>query len=147
MQIESLMDINRSKFRTMFKRIPILILLAILGACANHEGLYAPDCIAYEGDRVMLQGERFEWQKFTDQQQVGSDGKIIDPFPGYPKGGAFSLVDDRVEFRPDDGSVIDDYFIVQREDSHYLLTQNQHQELLVRGVMSQCPLRQTREEN
>jgi len=130
-----------------FLRVFALSMTLALGACASQDGMYEPRCIAYEGDRVSLLENRFEWHKFTDQREIDEQGKVIDPFPGYPKVGAFDLHSGRVEFRSDDGSVIDDHFIVEHLEDSYLMPQDDHQRFLIAGELSNCALRRRPSEN
>ncbi len=130
-----------------FSRVIALSMALVLGACANQDGLYEPRCIAYEGDRVSMLENRFEWQKFTDERAIDANGEIIDPFPGYPKVGSFESRMGRVEFRPDDGSAIDDHFIVEHLEDWYLMPQDEHQLFLTADELSSCALRRQPGEN
>lgn len=122
-------------------RFALLTLLLALASCRDYHGLYEPSCIAFEGDRVFLDDDRFEWQKFTDQRNVDGSGNVIETFPNYPKSGPYSIDDDRIQFQPADGSQIGDHFLISDEDSFYLLTEEQHQEFLVDNVFASCALK------
>jgi len=96
---------------------------------------------------VSLSDSRFEWHKFTDQREINEQGEIIDPFPGFPKSGAFADRDGRIEFQPDDGSIIADHFVVEHLDDWFLMSQNEHQRFLTENQISNCALRRQQAEN
>lgn len=122
-------------------RAGLLVLPVVLCACSSQERWYEPSCIAYEGDRVMLRDDRFEWRKFTDQVPMGADGEMVDLFPGYPKSGTYRQEHGRVEFKVDDGSQIDDYFVVDYLGARYLLTEDQHRQFVADGELQRCALK------
>jgi len=122
-------------------RAGLPVLLVVLWACTSQEQWYEPSCIAYEGDSVMLRAGRFEWRKFTDQVPIGTDGERVDPFPGYPKSGTYRQERDRVEFTPDDGSQLDDYFMITHRGARYFLSEKQHQKFIVDGELQTCALK------
>jgi hypothetical protein len=122
-------------------RAGLTALLLTLWACTSRDRLYEPSCIAYEGDTVVLRDSRFEWRKFTDQIPIGADREPVDPFPDYPKSGTYRQENGRVEFKPDDGSQFDDYFMVDFLGAHYLLTEEQHQKFVVDRELQTCALR------
>ncbi len=128
-------------------RVFSLSICLVLGACASQDGLYEPRCIAYEGDRVSLSEERFEWHKFTDQREIDKQGEIIDPFPGYPKAGTFENHAGRIAFHPDDGSIIADHFVVEYLDEWFLMPQTEHQQFLIENEISSCALRRKQAKN
>ena len=115
----------------------------LLAACANHEGTYEPACVAYEGDRIELRAGRFEWQRFTDQRTVDSDGNLVEPFPGYPKIGAYSIDAERLEFVTNDDVRLADWYLVKHAGEHYLLSNEQHESFLDAHEMPDCSLRLT----
>ncbi|MDH3415347.1 MAG: hypothetical protein OEM64_03450 [Gammaproteobacteria bacterium] len=118
--------------------------LLLLAACANHEGTYEPACIAYEGDRIELRAGRFEWQRFTDQRTVDSDGNLVEPFPEYPKIGAYSMDTERLELVSSDGVRLAEWYLVKHAGEHYLLSSEQHEAFLDAHELPGCPLRLTR---
>lgn len=124
---------------------PTLILLTLLlAACASHEGLYEPDCIAYEGDRIELKDGRFEWHRFTDERVVDNDGTIVNSFPDFPKSGTYRIASGRLELVTDKDMRLDDWFVVVRAKQHYLLTTSQHATFLKSDKLPACALRLTR---
>lgn len=128
---------------TIFR--PTLILLTLLlAACASHEGLYEPACIAYEGDRIELKDGRFEWHRFTDERVVDNDGTIVNSFPDFPKSGTYRIASGRLELVTDKDMRLDDWFVVVRAKQHYLLTTSQHATFLKSDKLPDCPLRLTR---
>lgn len=118
----------------------LLGLALLLGACASHEGLYEPTCIAFEGDRIELLDGRFEWQRFTDQRSIDKDGNIVNPFPGFPKTGTYTLESGKLELVSADNERLDDWFMVKKDDRYYLLTAKQHATLVNSDKLHECAL-------
>ena len=104
------------------------------------EGMFEPACIAYEGDRVSLSDGRFEWQRFTDAVAVDDDGNRIDPFPGYPKTGRFEQDGERLSWDTDDGSTLDERYLLEHRGRTYLLTWDQNEAVLDGEEMPACAL-------
>jgi hypothetical protein len=124
-------------------RTAILLFALLFAACANHEGIYEPACIAYEGDRITLQDGGFEWQRFTDQRSVDDDGNIVNPFPEFPKIGTYDIAAGRLELVTSDGARLDDWYVVVRDGHRYLLTSKQHGAIVDGKKMPDCALRLT----
>ena len=127
---------------TTFRMISIALTL-LLAACASHEGLYEPACIAYEGDRIELKDGRFEWHRFTDERVVESDGTVANPFPDFPKTGAYRISSGRLELITDKDLRLDDWFAVVHAKQRYLLTAGQHDTFLKSARLPDCALRLT----
>lgn len=121
-------------------RTAIIAFTFLFAACASHEGLYEPACIAYEGDRIELQAGRFEWQRFTDQRSVDDAGKIVDPFPGFPKTGTYRFNGERLELVDDNGVRLDDWFIVVQGGQRFLLTATQNETFVAGKALPGCAL-------
>ncbi|MDJ0938819.1 MAG: hypothetical protein QNJ00_03570 [Woeseiaceae bacterium] len=124
------------------KSVAAALALTVSGCAGSGiEGEFAPACIAHAGDRVSLAEGRFEWTRFTDEVKVDADGNRIEPFPGYPKSGSFasgkysSLV-----FSADDGTPIDDYYLLEHRGRTYLLTYDQNEAVLDGDAMPACAL-------
>ncbi len=126
-----------------FFRTALILLTLLIAACANHEGLYEPACIAYEGDRIELKDGRFEWQRFTDERTVDEAGKVLNPFPGFPRLGTYREKAGRLTLVTDKDVRLDDWFVVVRGEQHYLLTTRQHNAFLESGELPDCVLRLT----
>jgi hypothetical protein len=127
-----------TRFRTV-----LIGLTLLFAACANHEGVYEPACIAYEGDTIELRNGRFGWQRFTDQRTLDADGNVKNPFPAFPKTGTYNLEAGRVELIADDGVPLDDWFIVTRSGNRYLLTSEQQKVFRESNELPDCALRLT----
>ncbi len=122
----------------------LLIVLALLfSACANHEGMYEPACIAYQGDQIELQNGRFTWQRYTDERTVDAAGNVVEPFPGFPKTGAYRVTAGRLELTTDDNVRLNDWFIVEHAGQRYLLKAEQHKAFLEGGELPKCALELT----
>jgi hypothetical protein len=124
----------------MTRRIAILLAAFLCTSCAELSGVFEPDCIAMEGDRFVFAGGKFEWHKFTDERRLDADGNVIDPFPGYPLKGTVVLRGSTVELTTADGERLDDHFLLERGDSHYLLTRAQHAAVTAGGDLPECVL-------
>ncbi len=117
----------------------------LLTACASSpEGVFEPACIAYSGDRIELgrglgKG-RFEWDRFTDAVSVDNEGNRIDPFPGYPKAGRFETDGERVSFRADDGTALDERYLLDHRGRTWLLSYEQNEAVLDGEAMPNCAL-------
>ena len=125
---------------TIFRSV-LIVLALLVTACASHEGLYEPACIAYEGSRIDLKDGRFEWRRFTDERVVDEDGTIVNPFPGFPKSGTYRMDAGRLQLVTDAGLRLEDWFAVLHEKQHYLLTARQHDAFLKSGELPGCALR------
>ncbi len=121
-------------------RTALIGFMFLFAACASHEGLYEPACIAYEGDRIELRAGRFEWQRFTDQRTVDDAGKIVDPFPGFPKTGTYRFNNGRLELVDDNGVRLDDWFVVLQDGQRFLLTATQHEAFVTSKALPECAL-------
>jgi hypothetical protein len=120
--------------------ISLLALSVLLAACDGYEGLYEPDCAAYEGDRIELRAGRFEWQRFTDERRIGADGTVVEPFPDFPKTGTYTHEAGRLTFVSNDSIRLDDWFLVERGGKYYLLTDVQYEAYVRDSEFPPCPL-------
>lgn len=140
MRFSTLNNTHERAAKLKLLHITLIIATSFVTACASHEGLYEPACVAYEGHRIELRDGRFEWHRFTDQRIIGEDGKIKDPFPGFPKKGRYVLSQKRVQFSSDDGMQLDDLFMVQQGGRSFLLSEEQHEAFLDSKTMPGCAL-------
>jgi hypothetical protein len=121
----------------------LLVLALLLSACANHEGIYEPACIAYQGDKIELQDGRFTWQRYTDERTVDEAGNVVEPFPEFPKTGSYRVSAGKLELVTDDNVAMDDWFVVEHAGQRYLLDAGQHNAFLEGGELPKCALRFT----
>ena len=110
-----------TKIRTVFGLATILALCA----CKSYEGVYLPDCIAYEGDRVHFADGRYKWERFTDAIVIGDDGEPIDPFPGFPREGTYRVDGENVYMTADNATQIEDMYLHEINGRFHLLTEDQ----------------------
>ena len=123
-------------------RTSTLLACALAAGCGSLDGVFAPACIAYEGDRIVFDGRRFSWDRFTDARRVDDDGNIVDPFPEYPKTGRYEVDSARVSFYTDDGGSLDDRYLLEHRGDTYLLNWEDNEAVLDGEAMPACALRQ-----
>ena len=123
------------------RNIVILATTLFLWGCKSHEGLYAPDCIAFAGSEIRLSDGRYVWTKFTDQVVVDADGNEIDPFPGFPREADYTREGDRIVLSdaPDGQSVT--MHLVEEDGSVYLYTAAEATAFDATGERPACPLK------
>lgn len=123
---------------------PVLLTsLACLAGCAtdtNIAGTYAPSCIAFEGDTIVLSANRFTWDKFTDEVSVDNAGNKVDPFPGFPVRGTYTVEDDIVSLVTNVGELAAELYIVNRPGQVYLLTGAEFDAWQNDGTVPNCAL-------
>lgn len=123
-----------------FRLLAAAAIACLLPACATYEGTYAPDCIAYAGDRIKLDGGRFVWDKFTDQVLVDDAGRRIDPFPEYPVLGRYRIEGERVIFDSYTGEELPDMYLRSDGRRSWLLTAEQFERWHGTDTPPDCPL-------
>jgi hypothetical protein len=125
----------------MSLRLPAaFVLAATLAACASPSGVYAPDCIAYAGDRIELDDGRFAWDKFTDQVRIDEAGQRVDRYPDYPVRGRYLIEDDRITFIAETDVSLPELYLVRRGRQHYLLSTAQYATWQETGDFANCAL-------
>jgi len=124
--------------------VPVLLTsLAWVAGCATEAGVtgtYAPSCVAFEGSTIELTDNRFTWDKFTDAVTVDDDGNTIDPFPGFPVRGVYTVEDDVVSLVTDVGELAAEMHVVRRPDQVYLLTEAEYRAWQQDGTVPDCAL-------
>lgn len=119
----------------------VCLFAAAVTGCASIDGVYRPDCAAFEGDVVTLKSGEFVWERFTDAVEIDADGKRIDPFPDYPIQGRYSRSGDRLELVTNDGRTLGPMFTYGGGAAPaYLLTADQYQTLTDDGQHDGCVL-------
>ncbi len=118
------------------------LLAASLGGCAaSIDGVYRPDCPAFEGDVITLDAGEFVWDRFTDAVEIDSRGNRIDPFPDYPIYGRYSRDGKRLELAANDGRTLEPLHVHRESGSAaYLLTAGEHRRLVDSGRRNPCAL-------
>jgi len=123
-----------------------LLLFAALGAssgCATGPdvtGTYSPSCVAFEGNTIELSGGRFTWDKFTDEVTVDDAGNTVDPFPGFPVRGTYSIEGAVVHLETAVGELAARLHLVQRPGQVYLLTAGEFAAWQQDGTVPDCAL-------
>lgn len=123
-----------------------LILSASLGVCAgcasgpDVTGTYAPSCVAFEGNTIELADNRFTWDKFTDEVTVDDTGNTVDPFPGFPVRGTYTVDDDVLSLTTDVGELAAELRLVRRPGQVYLLTAAEFDAWQREGRVPACAL-------
>lgn len=118
----------------------IVLFATVLAACVSHEGVYAPACMAYTGDRIELRNDRFAWERFTDSVVVDDNGNVVNQFPGYPIHGNYSLDGQAVIMKTAAGESIPSMYLHQHGERTYLLTAAEHEAVERTGEYAECAL-------
>ena len=125
----------------MITRQLITIAAALLfAACASHDGMYSPSCVAYAGNNIELNGGHFTWEKFTDSVVVDDDGNVVNQFAGYPLSGNYRIDGESVFLESSSGEPVATMHLYQHEDRSYLLTTEQRQDWESTGKLAECAL-------
>ena len=112
----------------------------MLAGCKDYEGTYSPGCIAFAGSNVTLAGERFTWDKFTDQVVVDDKGNVVNQFPGYPKRGSFEIKGKTLFLVSDTGESMPNMHVLRLGAESYLLTAQQFESWEKTGQHDVCAL-------
>ena len=124
----------------------VRILCASLLCCAgcatgtDISGNYAPSCVAFEGSTIELADGTFTWDKFTDEVTVDDAGNPVDPFPGFPVRGTYTVVDDVVSLVTNVGELAAELHVVRRPGQVYLLTSKEFDAWRRHGTVPDCAL-------
>jgi len=113
----------------------------LLAGCRAHEGTFRPACIAFEGHVVEFENGRFEWSRFTDERIVNDAGRVIEPFPNYPKTGRYERDGNKLSLTEDSGESLDDWYLLQHDGDLYLLTYEEHEAFLGEKFLDNCSLK------
>lgn len=128
-----------------FRYSCILFLSLVLAGCAIHkdvyQGVYLPNCMALEGDRIELREGGFTWDRFTDQRRMDESGYEIDLFPQFPKSGDYQMQGGHVSFALADGAILDTRYFLEKGEAVYLLTRQEDQVIAEGGQIPECALR------
>jgi hypothetical protein len=123
--------------------LALLTSLACFAGCATDTsvaGTYGPSCVAFEGNTIELSESRFTWDKFTDEVTVDDAGNTLDPFPGFPVRGTYTVEDDVVSLVTDVGELAAELYLVYRPDQVYLLTDAEFEAWQQNGTVPSCAL-------
>lgn len=116
------------------------LALLILCGCKSYEGVYEPDCIAYEGDKIYFAEGQFKWERFTDAINIGDDGNPIDPFPDFPREGTYRIDGENVYMSDQSGVALDHMYLHEIKGRYYLLTEDQDYARDSEGELAKCVL-------
>lgn len=123
-----------------------LLLFSTLGVCSgcatgpDVTGTYSPSCVAFEGNTIELSDSRFTWDKFTDEVTVDDAGNEVDPFPGFPVRGTYTVEGDVVSLTTDVGELAAELHLVRRPGQVYLLTTREFEAWQRDGAVPNCAL-------
>lgn len=120
--------------------LPFLAICAGCATDADVAGMYAPSCVAFEGSTIELSGDRFTWDKFTDEVTVDAAGNTVDPFPGFPVRGTYTVDDDVLRLTTDVGELAAELHLVRRPGQVYLLTAGEFEAWRRDGAVPKCAL-------
>lgn len=120
--------------------ISTALIISVSFGCASPEGIYSPACIAYAGSTIRLSEGTFTWEKFTDQVIVDDDGRVSNPFPGYPLQGSYRIDGKTVYLQSDTGEAMENLYLHKRARRDYLLTSGQHDAVKETGDFDKCAL-------
>ena len=126
--------------RSLTRLLAAATIAVTAAACMTHEGRYEPGCTAYAGSTIALSGGSFVWDRFTDQIEIGADGKPVDPYPGYPKRGTYRLDGRIVAMTADGGERLEDLYLHRDGATYLLLTAADHAAWESGGTYPDCPL-------
>lgn len=125
------------------KALVLFASLSVSAGCATDSefaGTYAPSCVAYEGDTIELSGNAFTWDKFTDEVTVDDAGNEVDPFPGFPVRGTYTVEGDVLRLTSNVGELAAELHLVHRPDQVYLLTAREFEAWRRDGAVPKCAL-------
>ena len=118
----------------------LLGAIALLSACAPHAGRYAPDCTAFAGSVVSLDGSSFVWERFTDEVRIDDSGNKIEPYPDYPKRGTYRKEGSALYLEADNGDPVATFYLHKDAESYRLLTVEEHNAWEQSGEYARCVL-------
>ena len=72
-------------------QLVLLLTAVLLAGCKQVDGTYYPGCVAFEGDKLVLDQGNVTLDRFTDQIILDADGNEIDQFPEFPKTGRYEV--------------------------------------------------------
>ena len=120
--------------------LPFLATCAGCATDADIAGMYAPSCVAFEGNTIELTDQRFTWDKFTDEVTVNDAGNTVDPFPGFPVRGTYTTDNDVLHLTTDVGELAAVLHLVRRPGQIYLLTDAEFEAWQEGGAVPNCAL-------
>ena len=126
----------------MLGRVSLFLGLSlVLAGCASIDGVYLPACEAYSGSEIRLEAGRYRWSKFTDQVEIDEDGNKVDPFPGFPHEGNYSVSGKTVTLTPDSGEASSALHLHKQGGAVYLLTGTENGAVAAGGEVPRCALK------
>jgi len=115
-------------------------LVVLLAGCRDIEGEYLPGCTAFAGSRIELADGRYSWDRFTDARRIDADGNVVDPYPNFPKTGAYERDGPAVRLLDADGGQAGIWFLHRTDDGLLLLDEAQQKAWEQEGGFPDCPL-------
>lgn len=121
--------------------VSLIAALLLLAACSTHSGVYSPNCLAHEGDTIVLAESRYEWRRFSDQIIIGDDGNPVDTASKFPQHGDYSISEDSVKFVADNSAEISHRTLMRADGDVFLLTRDEFSAMKSTGEVPDCALR------
>ena len=115
-------------------------VIAALAGCSGANGFYSPACPMFEGQTVTLDSGRFVVDKFTDSVELDDSDNAVDPFPGYPLQGDYTVEGDVVHMRSDSGTDLPTLYLAKVGNKKWLLTESEYEEWTRDGSVGPCAL-------
>lgn len=125
-------------------RVGTLLAMFVLTGCGSTAiavgGSYEPSCTAFAGESISLRDGLYSWNKFTDARRIGPNGEVTDPYPDFPKTGAYERDGTLIRLLDDGDAVLGTWHLHEHEGRLALLNQDQQDAWAADGSYPDCML-------
>lgn len=125
-------------------RFGILLALTVLTGCGSTavavDGSYEPSCTAFAGESISLRDGLYSWNKYTDARRIGPNGEVTDPYPDFPKTGAYGRDGTVIRLLDDNGVAMATWYLHEHQGRLALLNQDQQDAWSADGSYPDCML-------